>query len=244
MKNYSYIKPHWPAPSHVKAYTILRSHGDLSQFSIHRKNECDIEKNRAQLIQELKLPADPIWLEQSHTTIVLPATPENRDKNADASYTDQPNRICVALTADCLPILLCHRAGTQVAAIHAGWRGLGAGIIESTLKGMNINNKDLIVWLGPGISQPNYEVGEEVRELFLSYDKEAKSAFIPSPQGRWLVDLYELARMRLKKQGIIEVYGGEFCTFSDPIRFYSYRRDKAYLGNMATMIWIEGTGQA
>lgn len=238
MTSYPLLQPHWPAPANIRAYTTLRTQGDLSQFHAVRNGLYDIQKNRDLIKQELKLPCQPIWLNQSHTTIAIPALFENTDKNADAGYTDQPNSVCVALTADCLPILLCHRDGTHVAAIHAGWRGLGAGIIESTLKALNVNPEDLLVWLGPAISQANYEVGEEVRELFISHDSEAAQAFIPSPEGRWLADLYQLARMRLTQQGVTAIYGGNYCTFADPERFYSFRRDKGYYGNMATLIWM------
>lgn len=239
------IKPNWPAPPHVKAYTTLRSGGvsaapfDTFNLAQHvNDNAANVNKNRAILKNELALANDPIWIQQTHSTIVLPATSENRGKEADASFTDQANQVCVVLTADCLPLLICNREGNKVAAVHAGWRGLAHGIIENTLKALAIPASDLLVWLGPAISQKNYEVGEEVRNFFLTSNPEAESAFTPSPNQRWLADLYALARLRLKKIGITEVYGGDYCTYEDATKFFSYRRDGDKTGRMASLIYI------
>jgi polyphenol oxidase len=224
-----FIEPNWPAPHSIAAYTTLR-----------KLVSDDTPFNRDSLVKGIPIPSEPIWLKQVHGILAVEACPENRHREADAIFAHQPKQVCVILTGDCLPILLCDRAGKQVAAIHAGWRGLGSGIIESTLASFSINKTRLLAWLGPAISQAHYEVGEEVRELFLKQNKEAKTAFIPSPRGRWLADLYELARMRLKKAGITDIYGGEFCTFGQPDYFYSYRRDGAgFGGRMATFIWIK-----
>lgn len=221
--------PEWPAPSNIHAFTTLRSLGCLTT-----------ETARKSLIEQFSLPSEPIWLKQIHSAIPLPALTENKGKEADATYTQEKNRVCVVLTGDCIPLLICHQNGTHVAAIHAGWRGLVNGVIESTLSALQVPTNQLLAWLGPAISADHYEVGNEVRELFVKQDKEAVDAFIPSPHtsGHWLADLYGLARLRLKKQGIHTVFGGEYCTFSDEKRFFSSRRGNKTLGRMASLIWI------
>jgi len=239
-----FIQPNWPAPKNIKAYTTLRTHGvsqppyDQLNLAEHvADNPQHVAMNRAILRETLKLPAEPIWINQTHSRIAIQASPDNRDGEADASFTDQPDQICVVLTADCLPILVCHRQGTQVAAIHAGWRGLLGGVIEATLDALALPAKETLIWLGPAISATYYEVGPEVRAAFLTQDPETMEAFSPSPNARWLADLYQLARIRLRKKGISAIYGGEYCTYSDPKRFYSYRRDGAKTGRFATLIY-------
>jgi hypothetical protein len=169
------------------------------------------------------------------TSLYVNGTPE-----ADGSYTSRPGIVCAALTADCLPLLLCDEQGSRVAAVHVGWRGLAAGVIEAALQHLG-NTRQLMAWLGPAIGPYNFEVGGEVRELFVAHDAEANHAFRPSPAGRWLADLYQLARQRLNAQGVTRIYGGGWCTHSDSQRFYSYRRD-GVTGRMATLIWLE-TGE-
>lgn len=242
-----FIQPKWPAPTKIKAYTTLRT-GGVSQSPYDEFNLAEhvsdtpehVRTNREILKKNLKLPSDPIWIQQTHSTIVVEATPENINKVADASYTDKSNRICTILTADCLPILVCNRKGTHVAAIHAGWRGLANGIIETTLDTLHLPNEELLVWLGPAISAANYEVGHEVRDHFIAEQPEARDAFSPSANQRWLANLYALARLRLLKLGATAIYGGDYCTFTDPKRFFSYRRDGQNTGRMASLIWIEG----
>lgn len=246
MKKDMFLQPNWPAPEHIKACTTLRT-GGVSRAPYHEfnlaqhvgDNEESVRTNRDLLKTTLQLPNEPIWINQTHSTITTQATPEQRDQEADASYTHDSNQTCVVLTADCLPILFCNQKGTYVAAIHAGWRGLLHGIIESTLNASKASANELLAWLGPAISAPNYEVGEEVREQFLNQDTDNEVAFSPSVNGRWLADLYALARIRLNKQGIKAIFGGDFCTFADPNRFYSYRRDGSRTGRMATLIWIK-----
>jgi YfiH family protein len=148
--------------------------------------------------------------------------------------------ICAVLTADCLPLLLCDEAGTRVAAVHAGWRGLLEGVIEQAVSAMAAQGKQL-AWLGPAIGPGAFEVGEEVRQAFVAEDSAAAHAFAPSPNGRWLANIYVLARLRLQRVGVEAVYGGEYCTYSDPERFYSYRRD-GQTGRMASLIWIRENG--
>ena len=157
---------------------------------------------------------------------------------ADAAFTREPGRPCVVMTADCLPVLLCDRAGTVVAAAHAGWRGLAGGVIAATVARMATPPGELLAWLGPAIGPEAFEVGDEVRAAFLARDAGHIDSFRPSPTGRWLADLYELARRQLTGLGISAIYGGEFCTFSEPERFFSYRRENC-TGRMASLIWLE-----
>lgn len=238
-----YLQPDWPAPQHIKAYTTLRSGWggrNLQRDGNLGNNECDkpfIEASQ-QLASLLHLPEEPIWILQTHSTIVIEATPENREQNADASFTAQPNRICAVLTADCLPVLICNKQGTHIAAIHAGWRGLSGGIIEKTIEALNQENENLLIWLGPAIGPQKFEVGKDVYDAFTSRHPESADAFIPRPDGKWLGNLYELARIRLKLMGITQIYGGDYCTYSQEDWFFSYRRDKGQTGRMASLIWI------
>lgn len=240
------IKPEWSAPTHIKAYTTLRTGGvSLSPYhsfnlGLHVGDENHfVQQNRDLLNKTLALPEEPIWLDQTHSTIAVPAIPQNHGKNADASYTDEVQRVCAVLTADCLPILICNREGTMVAAIHAGWRGLADGVIESTLAAMNLPGKDLLAWLGPAIGPKVFEVGEEVRQRFIEVDSRAMDAFIPSPNQRWLADIYQLARLRLNNYGVSDITGGNFCTYSNNELFFSYRRDGSKTGRMASLIYID-----
>jgi YfiH family protein len=157
---------------------------------------------------------------------------------ADASYTDVSGVICAVLTADCLPVLLCDRAGSRVAAVHAGWRGLAAGIIEHTVMTLQLPAEQLLAWLGPAIGPRAYEVGDEVREAFVQRDANAEAAFRPGRPGHWWMDIYLLARQRLVHMGVREVYGGDHCTYQDKEHFYSYRRD-GVTGRMASVIWFK-----
>lgn len=240
-----FIQPNWPAPQQIKAYTTLRSGGvsqsPFDQFNLAEHvgdNPENVSANREILQKNLHLPADPIWINQTHSIITIPALPENKGKEADASYSDKNNHVCAVLTADCLPILLCNQAGTHVAAIHGGWRGLAHGIIAATIKALQFPAGEVLAWLGPAISAANYEVGDEVRDQFISLDPESIYAFTPSPRQRWQANLYAIAKLQLLRAGVTSIYGGEFCTFADPKRFYSYRRDGSQTGRMASLIWI------
>ncbi len=242
-----YLIPTWPAPAFVKACTTLRVDGhskppyDSFNLSTVVADDADaVAQNRRQLRAELKLKQEPVWIKQVHGTgAVCADTVSNNFPEADASYTDVPGIPCAVLTADCLPLLLCHRQGLQVAAIHAGWRGLASGIIEATLDELNAPYADWLVWLGPAIGPAAFEVGEEVRELFLQSDSQAHLAFKPTLPGKYLADIYQLARQRLLGYGVNRIYGGQYCTWSDAARFYSYRRDGEKAGRMASLIWIE-----
>lgn len=231
----SFLTPDWPAPANIKAYTTTR-HGWGDPESRVLKSE-SIEK----LVKTLQLPDTPIWLKQYHSIVVVKASPDQRGAEADASFSIDSPQICMVETADCLPILICNSAGTTVAAIHAGWRGLAAGIIESTLVAMAQPADELLVWLGPAIGPNKFEVGRDVYDAFVSRNADTKSAFVPHKE-KWLANLYELARQRLNAHGIAAIYGGEYCTHSQPDLFYSYRRDGGSTGRMASVIWLETTG--
>lgn len=241
-----YLIPDWPAPSHVRACTTLRdgghSQGAYQSFNMGwdiLDNAEHVAQNHHQLCTELQLTQPPVWLRQQHGAHAVCAEKAEAFTQADASYTAMSGVPCVVLTADCMPILLCNRRGSHVAAIHAGWRGLASGIIASTLDKLQQPPADWLVWLGPTIGRHVYEVGDEVKAAFTQKYPEAESAFQPSPAGRWLADLYLLARQQLHRYGINAIYGGQYCTYSDATRFYSYRRDGKYTGRMASLIWMQ-----
>jgi YfiH family protein len=195
--------------------------------------------NRRLLVEALNLPSEPRWLEQVHGIRVA-----GRDWSpgcaADAAVTDQPGEVCVVMTADCLPVLLCNRAGTRVAVAHAGWRGLAAGVLERSVAAFPDDPAEVMAWLGPAIGPDAFEVGEEVRRAFCANDPGAAVAFEPSVRsGHWLADLYALARRRLGACGVTAVYGGGECTYGDAERFFSFRRDGT-TGRMATLVWLTG----
>jgi YfiH family protein len=182
---------------------------------------------------ELSLPIEPFWLEQIHSNHVVEASHDLIFPQADASFSNQKDVVCVVMTADCLPLLMCSTDGAQIAAIHAGWRGLENGIISNTVAALK--TKDLIVWFGAAIGAEQFEVGDDVRDTFLKKSADYAIAFKVRDNG-WLADIYALARIELAQLGITQIYGGEFCTVTDADRFYSYRRDKK-TGRMATLIW-------
>jgi YfiH family protein len=198
-----------------------------------------VTANRAALIDALQLTTPPLWLNQVHGTRVCEADVQNAalDLTADAIISRSPNVAGVVLTADCLPVLVCAAQGGEIAAIHAGWRGLCAGVIEQCIGRMSTPPEKLLVWLGPAIGAKAYEVGVEVRDAFLAKDKGAESAFQGTRPGHWHCDLYALARRRLVNIGVQQIYGGHWCTHSDPVHFYSHRRD-GVTGRMASLIWL------
>lgn len=225
-----FITPDWPAPACIKAYTTLRSGW-----------EGPFQENSWELLKTLlQLPSDPIWVEQTHSAIAIEAIPAHQAQIADATFSAKPNHICVILTADCLPILICNQQGTEVAAIHAGWRGLANGIIEATLKALPFPKDELLVWLGPAIGQQKFEVGQDVYDAFTSQQPESAAAFTPYRPGKWLANLYQLATLRLNRAGISQIYGGQYCTHTQADLFFSYRRDQGITGRMASTIWISG----
>jgi YfiH family protein len=239
------IVPDWPAPVTVRAVSTTRQ-GGVSPLPYASLNLAEhvgddpacVAENRRRLAAMLNLAAKPAWLEQVHGTTVVAAETVLAPVAADAAFTRKPGLPCVVMTADCLPVLLCDRAGTVVAAAHAGWRGLASGVIAATVARLATPPMELLVWLGPAIGPDAFEVGEEVRAAFLALDAGNADCFRPSPAGRWLADLYELARRQLRGLGVSAIYGGEFCTFGEPERFFSYRREHR-TGRIATLIWLE-----
>jgi YfiH family protein len=245
VRTHDWIVPDWPAPPQVRALITTRaggaSRGAYAGLNLGLHSGDDIEavtRNRASLRQWL--PAEPLWLRQVHGTKVIEADTAGGNPEADAALARRPGKVCAALTADCLPLLLCDQAGTTVAAVHAGWRGLCAGVIEQTLQAMGRSPMDVLAYLGPAIGPEAYEVGAEVREAFIATDPEGESeaAFVPGAPGKFYADLYALARRRLARGGVSKVFGGKYCTYTERERFYSYRRDGA-TGRMASLIWIE-----
>ena len=237
------LKPDWPAPDRVRAVSTTRR-GGASQGAYDALNlsasvgddTAIVSENRRLLVDAAGLPESPRWLEQVHGNTAITASEHDHVQRADACVTDRPGQVCAVLTADCLPLLLCNETGTQVAAIHAGWRGLAAGVVESALETF-ARPEEAMAWIGPGISATTYTVGPEVRDAFISSDANAASAFKSGDDGRWLADLPQLARRRLRRNGVTRVYTSGLCTFGDPVNFFSYRRD-GVTGRMATLIWI------
>ncbi|MFH1494226.1 MAG: peptidoglycan editing factor PgeF [Pseudomonadota bacterium] len=246
-----FLIPDWPAPDHVQARVTTRR-GGVSAAPYASLNLGDhvgddpaaVAANRAEL--RAYLPAEPLWLKQIHGCGIATADQVAGIPEADGSISRQAGRICAVLTADCLPVLFCDRAGMVVAAAHAGWRGLADGVLEAAVAAMVVEPGEILAWLGPAIGPQAFEVGEEVRQAFMAQDPAAASAFVPSPQtphsparpGKWLADIYSLARQRLARAGVKQVFGGDFCTYTDAERFYSYRRDGA-TGRMASLLWLD-----
>lgn len=237
----NWIKPDWPLPAQVRAATTLRIGGvsvdgyaSLNPASHVNDEPEHVLANRRIIREMLQLPAEPVWLQQVHGIEVVRADQVQGLPEADASFTDQAATVCAVLTADCLPVLFCGEDGASIAAAHAGWRGLQAGIIKQTLSAMKC--RAVSVWLGPAIGPGNFEVGDEVRDAFVSGHTATAQAFKDNGPGKWLADIYQLARLQLAELGVEHVYGGGYCTVADA-RFYSYRRDGAATGRMASLIW-------
>jgi polyphenol oxidase len=241
----NFFIPNWPAPSHIKSIQTLRaggkSEGKYNSFNLatHVDDETHSVKSNRDLLDQF-LPSSPHWLNQTHSVDVIELPPLKF--NADASYTKEKDTVCVVQTADCLPLLVTNKKGTIVAAIHAGWRGLLNGVIENTIHKMNMSPHELLVWLGPAISQKHFEVGADVKNSFCENDQHAEKAFRAISDQKWLADIYHLAKIRLKASGVTEIYGGsvtdDYCTFANEADYFSYRRD-GETGRMASLIWIE-----
>ena len=237
----NWLTPDWPAPASVRACVTTRE-GGVSEAPFDSLNLGDhvddrleaVAENRRRLTDHFSIK--PAWLQQVHGIAVAQADP-GIVATADASWTATPGIACAAMTADCLPALFCNRAGTRVAAAHAGWRGLAAGVLEATLDTLDVPAEDVLVWLGPAIGPKAFEVGPEVREVFINQLPEAAEAFVPSDNaGKFMADIYLLARLRLAERGVTAVYGGGFCTVTDP-RFFSYRR-ASRTGRFASLVWL------
>ncbi len=237
-----WLIPDWPAPAGIKACVTTRSGGvSLAPFdSLNLGDHVDdqleaVAENRRRLTEHFAMA--PAWLQQVHGIVVAHADPAVV-ATADASWSATPGVACTVMTADCLPALFCNRAGTRVAAAHAGWRGLAAGVLDATLDHLDVPPAEVLVWLGPAIGPQCFEVGAEVREAFASQLPATEQAFVPSINaGRFMADIYQLARLRLAARGVTAVYGGGYCTVSDP-RFFSYRRAPR-TGRFASLIWLE-----
>jgi YfiH family protein len=237
------LLPEWPVPAGVRAVMTTRrggvSVGPYASLNLATHVGDDgfaVAANRHRLRHALGLPGEPAWLQQVHGNAVAVLERPHAGP-ADATVTRTRGRVCAVLVADCLPVLLASRAGDRVAIAHAGWRGLAAGVIEATIAALDCEPAQLVAWLGPAIGPGAFEVGPEVREAFIGRDPGAMDAFRPGREGRFLADLPGLARRRLAAAGVTEVSGGGHCTYSDPARFYSYRRDGA-TGRMAALAWL------
>lgn len=241
------LVPDWPAPATVRALQTTRLGGcsavpwDSLNLGDHVGDDpACVRANRARL--RSSLPNEPTWLKQVHGTRVVDAAQRGSDAvEADAAYSRQPGAVCVVMTADCLPVLFCNRAGTVVAAAHAGWRGLQAGVLEATVAAMAEASGELMAWLGPAIGPSRFEVGEEVRAAFVASDPEAVEVFASVSPGKWLADIYLLARRRLRAVGLTSIHGGGLCTVSDREHYFSFRRE-GVTGRMATLIWLAADG--
>jgi len=234
------IQALWPAPTWVRAITTTRECGNLATHV--EDNEQVVLRNRQQLMQQLHLKHEPIWLIQTHSDRVVEVNSRSGRKaiDADGAITTQVQLPCVVLTADCLPLLLCDTDGTVVGAVHCGWRGILAGIIEKAVDAMAAHAKgDIIAWMGPAIGPQMFEVGGEVRDQFVAVDRAASHAFkaIGTP-GKFVANIEHLAGLRLQATGVTGIYGGGHCTYTEQDRFYSYRRE-GKTGRMATLIWLE-----
>ena len=242
------VVPDWPAPARVQALTTTRmlpgnSLPPFDAFNLGLRSGEDVETvraNRALLDRAFALPSPPRWLQQVHGDRVLRMTVEvpEGEPQADAVFTADPGVVLAIQSADCLPILLCADDGSEIAAIHAGWRGLAVGVIESCVRRLTTPASGLLAWLGPAIAPQSYEVGDEVRAAFVEQDAGASTAFVATRPGHWYCDLYALARQRLAALGATRIFGGGFDTLVDA-RFYSYRRDGARSGRMASLIWLK-----
>lgn len=245
-----WIVPDWPAPRHVRSASTLRqggvSGGRYSSLNLGAHvgdHPAAVLENRRRLRAALRLPTEPFWLNQVHgVAVARPAWRTGRPPTADVAVYNavaggQPG-VCAVLTADCLPVLFCDRAGTRVAAAHAGWRGLAAGVLANAVDALGVPGNELLAWIGPAIGPAAFEVGDDVVLAFTSAHPEARAAFAPNTRGRWQGDLFLLARQALARLGVTEVYGGNRCTASDAEAFFSYRRD-GQTGRMATLVWLD-----
>lgn len=245
------LVPDWAVPDHIRAYSTTRS-GGVSRTPFDSLNLGFASGDRTQAVNEnrrrvenaLRMPETPRWLKQVHGARVVDAVTAAGRPQADAAIAVEPDQVLAVMTADCIPVLMCDRSGTQVAVAHAGWRGLAAGVLENTVAAFDADAKRLMVWLGPGIGPRAFEVGPEVRQAFVAGDPGADSAFRPGSTDRLFADLYALARRRLRRVGVKSITGGGFCTYHDPRRFFSHRRDGPRSGRMASFIWLSSERRA
>ncbi len=224
----TFVRPDWPAHARVHALVTTRATGDMAPGA------------RGRLEARKLLPGEPVWMHQVHGTAVIDADSSNGEgplPPADAAVARGANTVCAVLIADCMPVFLADEAGRAVAVAHAGWRGLCGGVLEASVRALGVAPGQLVAWLGPAIGPRVYEVGDEVRDMFMSRDPLASRAFVATRPGHWLLDLYAVARQRLEESGVRRIHGGGFCTYSDAERFFSFRRDRT-AGRMAALIWL------
>ena len=239
-----WVAPDWPVPERVRVLSTLRgggvSGGPYASLNLagHVGDRPEaVRANRLLLREAAHLPAEPLWLEQVHGIEVARHGAAGPEPRADASVAFAPGQVCVVMTADCLPVVFADRAGTRVGVAHAGWRGLLGGVLQATVAALEASPPDLHAWLGPAIGPGAFEVGAEVREQYLACLPACESCFRPNERGRWLADIYGLARLQLTRAGVAGVHGGGWCTHEDAGRFFSYRRD-GVTGRMATLAWL------
>ena len=251
----NFIAPEWPAPKSVRTLVTMRQGGvsgePWASFNLGEHVGDDpaaVAENRRRLREHL--PGEPKWLKQVHGTKCVDAALVSEPTEADASFTRHPGVVCAVLTADCLPVFFCDEAASVVAVAHAGWRGLAAGVLESTVRAMQVDAENLLAWLGPAIGPSKFEVGDEVRTAFVAQDAQASQAFVSTTNGKWLADIYGLASMRLAASGIrrvgaprsghpaVQRHSTNWCTVTQEEKFFSYRRD-GVTGRMASCIWLE-----
>lgn len=239
-----WLVPDWPAPERVRAFATTRaggvSEGEYASLNLGARGgdiPARVAANRA--IVRALLPGEPRWLAQVHGAAVARIEDRTSDAapTADAAVSARAGEVCTVLTADCMPVLLCDETGRQVAIAHAGWRGMAAGVIENAVRAMDVPPRSVLAWMGPAIGPEAFEVGPEVREAFVAADSASDAAFRPHAEGKFLADLYDLARRRLARAGVTRVHGGGYCTWRERERFFSYRREKQG-GRMGAFIWI------
>lgn len=241
------INPNWNVSKNIHAFTTTREGGvslePYLSFNLGDHvgdDKSAVKTNRTLLVEKFCLPQTPIFLTQTHSTRVIQLPYSGQNLEADAVYTNVPNQVCVVMTADCLPVLFSTTSGNEVAAAHAGWRGLCDGVLEETVKYFQAKSEDIIAWFGPAIGPKTFQVGIDVVEKFVAVDEKAKLAFQPDviEDGKYLGNLYQIATQRLNNLGITQIYGGNHCTFNEKEKFFSYRRDNQ-TGRMASVIWFE-----
>jgi len=240
-----WLVPDWPAPARVRAFVTTRAGGvstgayaSMNLGSRSGDDAANVARNR--LIVRSQVPAMPRWMAQVHGAQVanLDRLAEDEVPSADAATASLPGRVGVVLTADCMPLFLCDERGQRVGVAHAGWRGMAAGVIENTVRALGAQPAKLMAWMGPTIGPAAFEVGPEVREAFVAIDPGAAGAFVRHGPGKYMADLYVLARLRLQRAGVARVFGGGFCTYREADRFFSYRREQKS-GRMGAFIWME-----
>jgi polyphenol oxidase len=239
-----WLEPEWPVPGCVRVLSTLRAGGSSQgvyeslNLAAHVGDDSgSVRENRRRLRDAAGLPQEPLWLEQVHGCEVVTADGRAGTPRADAAISTARGRVCAVMTADCLPVVLADRSGTRVGVAHAGWRGLAGGVVEAAIAGLGAEPGELVAWLGPAIGQGAFEVGSEVRQAFVVRLPGAACCFERNDRGRFQADLYGLARMVLARAGVGSVYGGGWCTATDPVRFFSFRRD-GVTGRMATLAWL------